>query len=175
MDDPEIKNTQDLGKVMAILAWVMVLVLLGMFFNYWNKKHHLSNESAIINAQGEPETRITRNIQNQYVVNGTINGKKVTFLIDTGATDVVIPGSVAKDLNLNKGYEGRAHTAGGIVTIYSTVIDELTFGNIKLLKVNASINPKYGGDEVLLGMSALRRLHFVQENDAITLSVRKKK
>ena len=37
------------------------------------------------------------------MVNGKINGERVTFLLDTGATDVVIPESTARELRLKFG------------------------------------------------------------------------
>ena len=112
---------------------------------------------------------LQRNRQGHYLANGTINGTPVTFLLDTGATDVAIPASIAREASLEPGFEGRANTANGLVTVYSTTIDELVLGNIALSDVTASITPSMPGDTILLGMSALKRIEFTQRGASLTL------
>jgi len=93
----------------------------------------------------------------------------VTFLLDTGATDVVIPAQLAESAGLQPGQAMRAMTANGLVTVYSTTIPTLHLGDITLYDVRASINPGMQGDTVLLGMSALRQVEFTQRADTLTL------
>ena len=53
-------------------------------------------------------TILESNRQHHYVASGTINGRPVTFLLDTGATDVVIPAQLADRLKLRRGLAARA-------------------------------------------------------------------
>ena len=101
------------------------------------------------------------NFMDAYITNGTINGKDVTFLVDTGASDVSIPKRIANYIGLKaNGPSINASTAGGTIRIQKTLLDMLTIGNICLTHVSASINPLDKSDKILLGMSALKRLEF---------------
>ena len=66
-----------------------------------------------------------------YIAPGTINGHAVTFLVDTGASDVNIPARVAAAIGLRRGYPSRAHTANGIITVYNTVLDEVRLHTLR--------------------------------------------
>jgi len=171
MDDIPPNETQSLGKVMVICAWILAILLMTLFFSRWSKEYQMNTKPKMVTANGIKQTLIKRNVLNQYIVEGTLNGKPVTFLLDTGATDVVIPGKIAKNLQLENGIQGTAHTAGGKVTIYGTQIDEIVIGNIALHHLKASINPAMEGNEILLGMSALKRLTFYQQGDNLVLTV----
>lgn len=168
---PPQDDTQGIGKVMVICAWVLAILMLTLFFSHWSKEKQMNTKARIVTVNGVPEVIIKRNVHNQYMVDGKINGKPVVFLLDTGATDVVIPGNVAKELNLYHGPEGTAGTANGNVTVNLTRLDEITIGNITIHRVSASINAKMDGDEVLLGMSALKRITFYQQGDNLVLTV----
>lgn len=171
MDDNPSHDTQNLGKVMVICAWILAILLMTLFFSHWSKEYKMNTKPKMVTVNGIKQTLIKRNVLNQYIVQGTLNGTPVTFLLDTGATDVVIPGKIAKALQLESGMEGMAHTAGGKVTIYSTQINEIIIGNIALRHLRASINPAMEGDEILLGMSALKRITFYQQGDNLVLTL----
>jgi len=100
---------------------------------------------------------------------GEINGQSVEFLLDTGATDVVIPEDLAARLHLHRGRSGTAMTANGPVTVFETNIDVLTVGDIELTNVRASINPAMSATSILLGMSALGRIEFSHQGNLLTL------
>jgi aspartyl protease family protein len=104
-----------------------------------------------------------------YMLRGAINGVQADFILDTGATDVVIPEELAEAAGLVAGYAGQAMTANGLVTVYGTRIAELDLGAIRLQDVRASINPALHDGTVLLGMSALRQIEFHQRGDQLTL------
>ena len=118
---------------------------------------------------GTKEVVLQQNRQGHYVASGTVNNVPVLFLLDTGATDVAIPESIALAAGLRRGNTSRASTANGAVTVYSTRIDELTLGNIVLEDVSASITTSMPGNTILLGMSALRQVEFSQRGGELTL------
>ena len=103
------------------------------------------------------------------MLTGYINNIPTEFILDTGATDVVIPSELAQASGLEYGYQGQAMTANGLVSIYSTVIDELRLGDITLYNVRASINPAMHESMVLLGMSASAQVELNQQGSKITL------
>ncbi len=110
------------------------------------------------------------NYMNAYVVQGKINGRSASFLVDTGATHVSIPERVARALGLEPlGRAGTSSTANGTITVYPTQIRELRLGDIVLHHVSASINTADRGHQILLGMSALGELEMQQKQGKLLL------
>jgi aspartyl protease family protein len=94
----------------------------------------------------------------------------VTFLLDTGATDVAIPEDLADRLRLERRGGGISQTANGPVAVWQTMLDTVTLGAISLSDVRASILPSMRGTEkVLLGMSFLKQLEFTQRDGQLIL------
>lgn len=164
-------SNRPMGLGMLIAAFVIALGLLTLFFDGFLDRQQNPNQRPIshVSSSGEIEVILQRNRQGHYVAGGDINHSSATFLLDTGATDVVIPEGLASRAGLSRGAPMQAMTANGLVTVYSTVIDDLRLGDIHLQEVRASINPAMSGDTVLLGMSALRHIEFTQRGGTLTL------
>lgn len=164
-------TTKKPATIMYILAWLVGLGLLSMVFNDWMGKQHNPNQSpeSHINANGKKELILKPNKQHQYVITGFINQQRVFFLVDTGASEVAIPGEIANELGLKKGLKGFAHTANGRAETFHTQLDSLSFGGLNLYNVRASILPKMQGPVVLLGMSALKQLEISSQNGELIL------
>lgn len=175
MAPPTNENSASSGKRIGqgMLIFSFVLLLGGLTFFYEDQLQQLANPnqnplSMELNS-GIREVVLQQNRQGHYVASGTINNIPVLFLLDTGATDVAIPESIAMAAGLNRGITSRASTANGVVTVYSTRVEQLTIGNIVLEGVNASIAASMTGDTILLGMSALRQVEFSQRGNELTL------
>ena len=160
-----------IGKGMIILAWILGLGLLTYFFNSFLDRQHNPNQQLVsrMSESGIPEVSLRRNRSDHYVASGEINGQSVRFLLDTGASDVVIPENIAEHLGLRKGAPLSYQTANGMVTGYRTTLDSVVLGPLKLLGVPASINPHFQSNDILLGMSVLKRLEFTQRGDTLTI------
>lgn len=160
-----------MGHGMLIISFALGLGLLTLLFDGVLDRQANPNRDPQFRFTdtGVREVVLERNRQGHYVADGTINGIPVTFLLDTGATDVAIPDSVARAAGLSAGYAGQASTANGVVTVYSTSIEELILGNIVLQDVAASITSSMDGNTILLGMSALSRVEFTQQGSTLTL------
>jgi len=168
--DPH-KQNRRMGQGMIAAGFILGLVLLTTLFDgvLENSRNPNSNPASTINALGQTEVTLESNRQGQYLLTGAINNVPAEFILDTGATDVVIPPGLAQASGLEYGYQGQAMTANGLVNIYSTIIDELTLGAITLRNVRASINPAMHESMVLLGMSALRQVEFNQQGSRLSL------
>jgi len=159
-----------MGLTMIILAWAILFVLMALFFQDWLSTQDNPNQSPdSIATDGRIEVTLLPNRQHHYLVNGSINTTPVVFLLDTGATDVVIPLKLAQKIGLQQGSARIASTANGNVRVYQTRLDSVEIGQIKLNSVSASINPGMDNSVVLLGMSALRRVEFAQKGDMLIL------
>ncbi|RMG27439.1 MAG: TIGR02281 family clan AA aspartic protease [Gammaproteobacteria bacterium] len=169
--DPELPDTRRMGRGMAFLAWTLALLLLAALFQGWLGERAQPNRpvASRVKATGAAEVVLQRHRSGHYLVSGRIDGYPVTFLVDTGASDVTVPAALAERLGLRRGPRVLYQTARGLATGYLTTIDRLEIGDIVLERVQASISPDYDADTVLLGMSVLKRLEFAQQGDRLVL------
>ena len=105
-----------------------------------------------------------------FVSDGAINGNPVRFLLDTGATSVVLPARDAERLGIDyrKGQRGVTHTAAGPVAVYRVSLDSVRMGSIELRTVDAVVIEQ-GLDIALLGMSFLNRVEMKRDGATMTL------
>ena len=166
------RGIQRTGRFMMIMAWVGGLFLLTLLFQDVLESRFNPNTDPVVreDAKGRSEVVLQRNAQGHYVANGLINGHGATFLLDTGATDVAIPESLADRLRLQRRRGGISQTANGPVAVWLTILDEVSLGSIRLKRVRASIVPSMPeGSPVLLGMSFLKQLEFTQKERHLVL------
>lgn len=163
--------TRVLGKSMILVAWVLGLGLLTWLFSGLLDEQRHPNRDAreVRGADGARELVLRRNRAGHYLAPGYINGQPVTFLVDTGASDVAIPQAVAQRLGLPLGRPGISRTAGGDVRTWSTLLRSVAVGGMERHGVRATILPDMEGEEVLLGMSYLKGLELVQRGNTLTL------
>ena len=169
---PDEKGIQRTGRFMMIMAWLGGLLLLTLLFQDFLETRQNPNAKPLtrVGGEGHNEVVLERNAQGHYVANGLINGYPVTFLLDTGATDVAIPEALAERLRLQRRHGGISQTANGPVAVWQTLLDEVGLGTIRLTAVRASIVPSMpAGSPVLLGMSFLKQLEFTQKDRQLIL------
>ncbi|CAI8923665.1 MULTISPECIES: retropepsin-like aspartic protease family protein [Pseudomonas] len=158
------------GRVLLILAWAAGLFLATRFFGEWEQRQ--ANPNAVVTSQhgeGYIEVQLAGNGQGHFVADGRINGQTVHFLLDTGATDVAIPEALASKLGLERGAPVMLSTANGRTQGYRTRLEQLQLGDILLRNVRALVVPGLDGEQVLLGMSALKQLEFTQRGGTLLL------
>jgi aspartyl protease family protein len=167
-EDDELKK---MSRWMIAIVWLLVLGLLTIYFNNFLDKQHNPNQMVETRAHsdGSREVVLQRNRSGHYMATGKLNGQSVNFLLDTGATWVSIPEKIANNLKLERGAPMEVSTANGVITTYATRIDTVSLGDIQLNNVRASINPHAPDDDVLLGMSFLKKLEMVQRGDTLIL------
>ncbi len=161
-----------IGKGMAIAAWILGMVLLTRFFGNWEAQQINPNQNPNSVALNQStQVILQQNRQHHYLVNGKVNSLPATFMLDTGATDVVIPAGLADTYGLEITGSGIGVTANGVVSLDKTVLHEVSIGDITLYNVRASITPGMDKNQpILLGMSALKQLDLNQQGDTLTLT-----
>lgn len=105
-----------------------------------------------------------------YFVDGAVNDHFLNFVIDTGASTVTLPQSVATSAGLRCIAQVTMRTGNGNTRACTTLIQKFRFGNFTLREVEAIIAPNL--DQPLLGMSVLKR--FRVEQDAGQMRLTKK-
>ncbi len=108
-----------------------------------------------------------------FFANGSINGKSVRFVVDTGATSVSMSQEEADRLGIDykSGPRGMARTANGVVPMYGASLASVRVGDVQVYNVPATVVPAPMG-YVLLGNSFLTRFQMKRENDVMTLDLR---
>lgn len=152
------------------LAWAAGLgVLIFVFAKILDQQNNPNQSVATLTAGDYREIVLKRNRQGHYVFDGEINRRKVTFLVDTGATTTAVPGQFEQALGLERGAPLQVSTANGRTTAYLTRLEQLALGEIEIHDVGAAIIPGMGVDEVLLGMNVLREFELVQRGDELII------
>ena len=155
---------------MLVLAWGAGLLLATRFFGDWEDRQRNPNRSPeSVHGSGYVEVHLASSRQGHYLADGQINGAPVTFLLDTGATQVAVPIELARRLGLEPGAPILIGTANGQARAHRTRLSSLQLGDIHLQDVEALIAPGMDGAEVLLGMSALKQLEFTQRAGTLVL------
>jgi aspartyl protease family protein len=107
------------------------------------------------------EVRIARNRQGAFVTVGTINGRQVEMLVDTGATSVAMSEPEAKRLGIQYRLTGKrsgVSTASGYARAYKVNLDRVQVGEIALNNIDAVVIEGDSPRQVLLGMSFLNQV-----------------
>lgn len=116
--------------------------------------------------------------QGTMLVNGSINGVSIRFIVDTGASMVAIPESIAKaaDLYALESKTVSMQTANGKIDAQQVTIKSLTVAKVQASDVKATIqtfsedNPDYG----LLGMSFFNRYKMNIDHDKQEIRLERK-
>jgi aspartyl protease family protein len=96
-----------------------------------------------------------------FRVEGRIDGRRVDFLVDTGASLVVLRESDAAEVGIRpmpRDYTATAVTANGKIRAAPAKIDRIEVGGITVYDVRAMVLPDEALSQSLLGVSFLSRL-----------------
>jgi len=153
-----------------IIAWAAALFLATRFFGEWEQRQENPNTVvASEHGDGYVEVKLTSNRDGHFVMTGQINARPVQFMLDTGATNVAVPESIAQTLRLERGERVQVSTANGRTDAFRTTLQRLQIGDIVLNNVRALVVPGLDGEQVLLGMSAVKQLEFTQRGGTLLL------
>jgi aspartyl protease family protein len=108
-----------------------------------------------------------------FTANGSINGKPVRFMVDTGATVVAMSVSEANRLGLDwkRGERGVSSTAGGLVPVYGVTLKSVRIGDVEVFNVEAVVI-EAEMPFTLLGNSFLGRFSMRRDGDTMRLEKR---
>lgn len=151
------------------MIWLAALVLLGGLYALFSTLEQDGGTVVSIDAGGAAMIVLKQDRNGHYQVQGKINNQPVNFLVDTGATDVAVPASMARALGLKFGPPVKVMTAAGPSKAWMTRLNEVSIGGISRRDVRATIT---SGEfsEVLLGMSFLRHYSLRQQDGKLVIS-----
>ncbi|MFO1046699.1 MAG: TIGR02281 family clan AA aspartic protease [Geminicoccaceae bacterium] len=114
----------------------------------------------MVQGDGWNSVALRRDARGHYRVSAQVDGLPIEFVVDTGASDVVLSPADAARLGFRPGqlrFTGRASTANGTVALAPVTLREVRIGQLSRRGVAAVVN---GADMPvsLLGMSFLSSL-----------------
>jgi aspartyl protease family protein len=142
--------------------------------NGQKKQYDLGNTISTVFTKPESEKEIIyKNDAGMYMTVGTINGRTVRFLVDTGASAISMNTAQAKQLGIRykrTGEPATVSTASGYANGWRVTLKSVSVGDITQNNVRAFvIDGKHPGP-ILLGMTFLSRLGVEHSGNAMTLT-----
>ncbi len=159
-----VANRPNLGQLARHgLLWILIFLGAVAGFGLWNdiRNELIPRQSVAMNGAS---VEVPRAFNGHYYLTLEANGTPVTFVVDTGASDIVLSREDALRVGIDPEalvYSGRARTANGTVRTASTRIGTLALGPIVDRDVTVWINDGDTHDS-LLGMSYLQRFDTLQ-------------
>lgn len=160
-------NRQSLGKTLQqVMAWVFIFIGVVALVGLWDDIRSTVGTTPQMAVSGNT-IEVPRAFDGHYYLPMLVNGEPITFLVDTGASQIVLNAQDAKRVGIDLdqlNYLGRASTANGVVRTAPVQLDSLALGPIRDNGVSAWIN-EGDLDKSLLGMDYLHRFSNIQFAD----------
>lgn len=137
------ENRRGLGKaVRMMIAWVLIFVAFLAAYGLWEDiENDLLPRQAVV--EDGTAIAIPRGFDGHFHLTLDVNGTPVDFLVDTGATDIVLTLEDAARVGLapdTLAFIGRARTANGEVRTAFASLDTVTLGPFTRQNVPVSVN-----------------------------------
>ena len=158
------QNRASLGKVtQQALVWAFIFIGVIAVVGLWGDIRQTVSPGHAVRIEGE-QIIVPRASDGHYYLQADINGKPVVFVVDTGATEIVLTQADAKRAGIDTNdltYIGRANTANGTVSTAPVRLDSFSIGPVEHHGIRAVVN---GGqmEGSLLGMSYLQRFNSIE-------------
>ena len=167
-----VENRKQMGQTVKQAAiWVLIFVGAVAGIGLWDDiRQDLAPRQTAFDG-GRVEVPISDD--GHYYLTLELDGTEVDFVVDTGATEMVLTLEDAERIGIDTGslaFLGQARTANGRVATASVWVDTVRLGDVEDRNFRASVN---GGelDTSLLGMAYLNRFERVEFNrNRLTLS-----
>lgn len=166
------QNRNSLGKIaQQMLVWGLIFVGVVAAAGLWSDiRDDVAPRQSIV---GSGVVEVPRDASGHYNLVLQLDGKPVNFLIDTGATDVVLTQSDAARVGINLNdlvYSGTANTANGVVRTAQARVNNVQLGDLVDRDLRVSVT-QGDMDGSLLGMSYLQRFRKIEiTGNTMTLS-----
>ncbi|MBO9445327.1 TIGR02281 family clan AA aspartic protease [Ruegeria sp. R14_0] len=158
------QNRQSLGKTMQqAMAWVFIFIGVIAVVGLWEDIRTTVSPAPQMTVTGQT-IEVPRAHDGHYYLPIEVNGQPITFLVDTGASQIVLSSQDAERIGIDPdqlNYFGRANTANGQVRTAPVSLDTLSLGPITDRNISAWVN-EGELNKSLLGMDYLHRFSNIQ-------------
>ncbi len=154
-----VHNRQSLGKMMQqAVAWGLIFIAVIAAVGLWEDIRGTVQPGTAMSVQGD-RIEVPRARDGHFYLTLDINDVPVRFLVDTGASEMVLRQRDAERAGVDMGrliYSGRAMTANGPVRTAPVWLKQVSLGQSTDTDVRAWVN-EGEMSESLLGMGYLQR------------------
>lgn len=158
------------ATVRQLAVWAFIFLGVIAVYGLWPDIRRAAMPSRV---ETDGQTAILRRGDDgHFHARATVNGVEVAFLVDTGATDIVLSQADAARVGFDPaglGYSGLAETANGTVRTAPVRLETLVLGPFSDSEVPATVSDG-ALDTSLLGMRYLRGFTLSIEGDRMTLA-----
>lgn len=165
-----VEYRQRLGQALRVaLAWVLIFVGVIAGYGLWNDVRRDMVPSQMATDAGE--VTLPRAGDGHFYAELEVNGEPVFFMVDTGATNMVLSRQDARNVGIDPDgliYLGEASTANGIVRTARVTLDKIDLGPFSNEYFAAYVNDGEM-DGSLLGMDYLRQFRVEIDGDRMVL------
>ncbi len=173
----------DVARIASAAAiWAALLLALTGVYAYRYEASDIAERIAGELFPSEPEVGsggeviVNQRLGGEFAITGRVNGARVTFLFDTGASAVVLTAADARRAGINTAgleFDAPVTTANGAALAAEVRLDQVAVGPIVMRNVAALVARPGALDESLLGMSFLGRLKsYAVERGRLVLTAR---
>jgi aspartyl protease family protein len=158
------------GHITALVLWLAIFAVMYLFMDA-KIQPQVATVTSLDMARGE--IMIPRSRDGHYYVSGAINGRPLTFMVDTGASTVVVSADLAARVGLTRGVPTPFKTAGGMV--WGEMVSDQTIeaGGMQLKGLRVGVVTQMDQrDYALLGQNFLRHIDVIQSGDQMVLRVK---
>ena len=164
-----VASRRNLGQTLQhALIWVLIFVGGVLVYGVWEDVKDIATaRQQVVTVDGAPAIEVPRSRDGHYHMVLEINDAPVRFVVDTGASDLVLTRQDAERVGLDPdalAFAGQAFTANGPVATASVVLDSVALEGSVDRDVRAVVN---GGEmtQSLLGMSYLQEFGRIEIAD----------
>lgn len=158
------QNRESLGKVtQQALIWGLIFIGVIAAVGLWGDIRQTVMPRQTVFAE-ENRIELPRAPDGHYYMIAEVNGTPLQFVVDTGASQIVLSRQDAERAGLDLDgliYSGRAFTANGEVRTAPVRLDSIAVGPVRDTGIRAVVN-EGEMDQSLLGMEYLQRWSNVQ-------------
>lgn len=151
------------GFIPLLAFWCVVMAIV-----YVAVEHAMQPRKAVVTASGD--VRIPRSRDGHFYIHGAVNGKPILFLVDTGASGVVVSDAFARRAGLEAGEPTTFNTANGKLAGRTVRGVPVAAGPLSVSALNVGVGLiGADADRGLLGQSFLRKFRMTMSEQELVL------
>jgi aspartyl protease family protein len=163
----------------ALLVFSALVLIIAVFVPKLYSPRAAAPETAAVAMAPESQTQaygrtvtIRRSDNGHYMTEAVVDGRRLDFLVDTGASVIALRERDAARLGIHpvaRDYTAQVSTANGMVRAARVDLNRVEVGGVVVRDVAALVLPDEALGQNLLGMSFLSRLRWEQKNGRLIL------
>jgi aspartyl protease family protein len=160
----------------SILVFAAFVLVLAVFAPRFLPRHDATVMTVASEQTRQPANSrtvaISRGQNGHFQTDGVVDGRRLGFLVDTGASVIALREGDAARLGIHpsqREYTTRVNTANGTILAAPIELNRVEVGDVTVRNVAGLVLPDEALAQNLLGMSFLSRVHWQYEGGKLVL------